>query len=85
MNDNRIVWQEIKSNVSIPNIKYKNNLEQTHSHTRTSRVLPLWEPSENKTVMSLESGDALAKTLGSKDHSTSMTLRCCLLVNDLVP
>ena len=41
-------------------------------------VRPLWLPSENKIVMSIESRDTLAKTLKSKDYSSLMTLRCCL-------
>ena len=54
-------------------------------HICTSRVSLLWLPFE-KTVTSLENGDALAKTCkNKKDHSPSMTLWCCLSVNDLVP
>ena len=72
-------------NQTIENPKFKDKIIEyntlAHSHLKGNLPCCL----QNKMVMSLESGDALSKTLDTKDYSPSMTLRCCLSINDLVP
>ena len=80
--------------INIDNLNHKiKYLNTTHFFTHAPTLeYPLLLPYEYM-VLSLERGDILAKTLTNissqslqyKDHSPSMTLKCCLWIHDLVP